>query len=61
VAAVSIQVVVGEAGASHQPRSFSNDLGGIAVGVAVDTVEHLSIAAKDEPFCCCCFELTEGE
>lgn len=46
VAAVSVQVVIGEAGASHEPRSFANDLGAIAVGVTVDTIEHLAIAAK---------------
>lgn len=50
MAAVSVQVVVREAGASHQPRSFSDNLGTVTVGVAVDTVEHLAIAAKYEFF-----------
>lgn len=46
VAAVSVQVIVGEAGASHQPRCLSDDLGSVAVGIAVDAVEHLAIAVQ---------------
>lgn len=46
VAAVSVQVVVGEAGASHQPRSLADDLGSVAVGIAVDAVEHLAVAVQ---------------
>jgi hypothetical protein len=44
VTAISIQIIIWEAGPSHQPRSFSNYLWGISVGVAVNTVEHFPIA-----------------
>ena len=46
VATVSVQVLAGEACASHQPRCLSDDLGSVAVGVAVDAVEHLAIAVQ---------------
>lgn len=40
---VPTQIIVGETCASHQPRGLSNDLGGVAIGVAVDAVEHLAV------------------
>jgi hypothetical protein len=44
VAAVSIQVVIWEASAGHQPRGLSNNLRRITICVTVDAIEHLSIA-----------------
>lgn len=44
MAGISIQIIVGEAGPGHEPRSLSNDLGIIAIRVTIDTVEHFSIA-----------------
>ena len=44
MASVSIQVIVWEASPSHEPRSFSDNLGIIAIGIAVDSVEHFSVA-----------------
>lgn len=43
MAAVSVQVIVGEARAGHQPRGLADNLGAIAIGVSVDAVEHLAI------------------
>lgn len=44
MASVSIQVIVREASPSHEPRSFSDNLGIVAIGIAVDSVEHFSVA-----------------
>lgn len=44
MAGVSIQVIVGEASPSHEPRSFPDNLGVVAIGIAVDSVEHFSVA-----------------
>lgn len=40
---ISIQIIVGETGPSHEPRSLSNNLGIIAIRVTINTVEHFSI------------------
>lgn len=47
MATVAIQVVIGEAGAGHQPRGLADNLGGIGIGVSEDTVEHLSVTSLE--------------
>ena len=45
VSAIAIQVVIGEAGSGHEPRSFSDDFRSVTVRVSVNAVEHFSITA----------------
>lgn len=46
MAAIAIQVIVGEASSGHQPRSLSNDLWVITVGVTVDPVKHFAVTTR---------------
>ena len=41
---ITVEVIIREAGPSHQPRSLSNHFRVIAVGVAVNTIKHLAVA-----------------
>jgi hypothetical protein len=44
MACVSVQTVSRETGISHQPGSFTNNLGAILISITEDTVIHFSIA-----------------
>lgn len=44
MALVTVQTLLGETGPGHQPGGFTGDLRAISVGVAEDTVEHLTVA-----------------
>lgn len=45
MATVSTQIIIRKASSSHEPRGLADDLRIVTVGVAVDAVEHLAIAA----------------
>lgn len=45
MAVVSVQVIIGEASPGHQPRGLADNLGGSAIGVPVNSVEHLAVTS----------------